>query len=134
MVKIGQKVHRVNKVPFDYSGLRNLLEIRKKYATTNIFIDQFQLSFQLDEKVLSKSQLLVYYLLKNEIVASSSIVDIENCLENKVSTYCDISNWSKHVRSLSAVHTYVLHLLLILSKGNVYKFSSNPHCQIVCDI
>lgn len=57
------------------------------HSKTEVFLDTFMLKVKMDKRILSRAQLLVYYVLpvSGEIVVASTEVNLEKCLPNKVS-------------------------------------------------
>lgn len=67
-------------------ALHNVVGGRHKFTKFGTTYDTFLLKFKLDNKILRKYQILVYYVLANgDVIGDSREVQIEPCLINKVS-------------------------------------------------
>lgn len=64
----------------------NMLGTSHQYSRTEPDIDTFALKVKMDRRIVSKAQLLVYYVLpvSGEVVVGGTDVSVEKCLPNKV--------------------------------------------------
>lgn len=75
-------VHQVKKTVPDYlTELENIVGHQHKYTKLGVSTDNFIVRFKLDRKIISKYQLLIFYISENgEIVAATRNVEVEPCL------------------------------------------------------
>lgn len=64
----------------------NILGTSHQYSRTEADVDTFTLKVKMDRRIVSKAQLLVYYVLpvSGEVVVGGTDISVEKCLPNKV--------------------------------------------------
>lgn len=74
--------HQVKKTNPDYlTELENIVGNQHKFTKLGVSTDSFVIKFKLDRRIISKYQLLVYYITGNgEIVAVNRQVEVSPCL------------------------------------------------------
>ncbi|XP_057663617.1 pregnancy zone protein-like isoform X1 [Diorhabda carinulata] len=86
--KIAHKVKRI--LPRYFDELQNIVGGKHKYSKLSTYVDSFDIKFELNKRIISAYQLLVYYINSNgEAIAASKTVNVEPCLM-KVS-----ANWNQ---------------------------------------
>ncbi|KAK9891011.1 hypothetical protein WA026_013344 [Henosepilachna vigintioctopunctata] len=96
VVKSKGELHSVNKITkkvqartIDYKNeLKNIIGSPHRYNTDGSTFDKFVLKFELDEKIISKYQILIYYIADNgETISATKEIDRGPCFRNKVESY-----------------------------------------------
>nr|CAH7731883.1 unnamed protein product [Callosobruchus chinensis] len=89
MVKTSSHIYKLRKIKHEVkkrttrsvNGLKNIIGQKHKFVKSVANIDSFHLKFRLDKRILTKYQLLVYYVASHgEIVAVSKTNEVKPCL------------------------------------------------------
>lgn len=81
LYKSDKIVHKVRKTHPDYTqSLRNAIGGKTKHVKLTTGVDNFIITFTIDKKLVSKYQIIVYYITKNgETVAATKTAYIHPC-------------------------------------------------------
>lgn len=95
-------MHQIKKtVPEYLTELENIVGRQHKYTKLGVSTDNFIVKFRLDRKIISKYQLIIFYITNiGEIVAATRTIEVEPCLM-KVS-----------IASSSVLQLYLLKLVM----------------------
>lgn len=75
-----QKLHTIT-----VHSLQNVVGAKHKFTKIGTSVDTFSIKFKLDSKILSKYQILVYYVLPNgDVIGDTREVAIKPCTSNQV--------------------------------------------------
>ncbi|CAH1996552.1 unnamed protein product [Acanthoscelides obtectus] len=89
MVKTSSHIYKLRKLQHvvkkrttrSVNGLKNIIGQKHKFVKSVANIDSFHLKFRLDKRILTKYQLLVYYVANNgEVIAVSKTNEVKPCL------------------------------------------------------
>lgn len=88
-------IHQVKKTVPDYSTeLDNIVGHQHKYTKLGVSTDSFIVKFRLDRKIISKYQLLIFYITDvGEIVAATRNIEVEPCLMQVSTTFLYFLNY-----------------------------------------
>lgn len=88
------------------SELKNIIGTPHRYNTDGSTVDKFVLRFNLDQKIVGKYQILLFYIAKNgETISATREIERGPCFRNKVRF---IGSWCIHRMTDQTVLLYLL--------------------------
>ncbi|GJQ65969.1 hypothetical protein Trydic_g4064 [Trypoxylus dichotomus] len=84
ILKLGHVNHVPRKQKLNMQEMKNIIGQSAKFVGSERAIDKFSFRISLDNNIYTKANLLVYYVVQNEVIAANADINVEKCLPNNV--------------------------------------------------